>query len=158
MPINQVFFFSLEESIDKNNILKEAKNWGYSGLISFYKFDPAVCPFDYSNRKPKINPFFYFHNLKYNPCWGHSISIDREGNVKPCLWYQEIVGNLKNESFSTIKNKLAFFWELSKNKITGCMDCVLRYTCSDCRVTAKKLGGDIYSKTSFCSWNSDRDD
>jgi len=48
------------------------------------------------------------------------IGITVEGNVKPCLYIDHSVGNILNEEWSSIKNKL-YKWRLERKDIKGCI-------------------------------------
>jgi len=100
-----------------------------------------------------INNFFYTFN--FNPCLGHQIAIDTEGEIKPCLWSETVIGNIKECNLKDLitSGKFDKFWNLKKDKINSCKDCEYRYVCNDCRVSALKDKNDLKAKPSFCKYN-----
>ena len=45
------------------------------------------------------------------------------------------------------------YWMLTKEKVTKCKDCELRYICFDCRETARKYKNYLYATNPNCSYN-----
>ncbi len=152
MPVESVNVFYSGPGVNRDELYKSAIYHGYHGSIKIEKYDPEKCPF-YNFKEPSVSAYFYFFNCKYNHCWGRSLAIDADGNVKPCLWSEIKVGNIKKDSFDRIKGKLDYYWKLTKDKIEICKDCELKYVCSDCRVYSEKQNGSILSKTLFCDYN-----
>lgn len=101
----------------------------------------------------KINENTYGFNMKYNSCWGRKIAITEHSEVKPCVFSDIVVGNLKEHKILDLIDKLKFYWELSKSKITKCKDCELKYICFDCRVIAKQKGGELLSPNPLCQYD-----
>ncbi len=86
----------------------------------------------------------FFYSQTFNPCLGHQAAIDTQGEIKPCLWWKDSMGNIMDNSFRNMvfQGKFAPFWEAGKWKIDGCKDCEYRYNCNDCRIQDK-----IHDKT-----------
>jgi radical SAM protein with 4Fe4S-binding SPASM domain len=103
--------------------------------------------------KVEISNFFY--SKHYNPCLGHQIAVDTEGEIKYCLWSDEVLGNISVDDLKDmiIMGSFDKYWELSKLEINICKDCELRFTCDDCRVFALKESGQINAKPSYCMYN-----
>lgn len=153
MPIRSIdIFYHDPSNIDKNKIGKTIAELGHMGIHQFYLYDPEKCPYNLIEDKPKVIAYLYLFCSKYNPCWGLSIAIDTNGDVKPCLWSDIIVGNLRIDRFIDIKNELIYYWELNKEKIDICKECELKLVCSDCRVLAKQINGSIHAKTTSCAY------
>ena len=102
----------------------------------------------------------FFYNQDFNPCWGHKIAIDLNGDIKPCLWAATIVGNIHEHNIRELifSGRFDFYWELTKEKFEVCRDCEYRYSCSDCRVATKMTTGSLLSKTSYCHYNPETGD
>lgn len=78
----------------------------------------------------------YAFNKVYNSCWGKKLSIDSNGDIKPCLWSNIVLGNIMNNKLSDVivSKKLQSVWQITKDLIEPCNECELRYYCGDCRV------------------------
>lgn len=114
-------------------------------------------PFRKEIKKEDMNAgtFTFFFRQKFNPCWGKKLAIDTSGDIKPCLWSKEKVGNINSNKLQDLffAGALDKFWELTKDKIETCNICEFRYACNDCRVAAIEEGGSEFSKTAFCGYN-----
>ncbi len=97
----------------------------------------------------------FFYSQTFNPCLGHQAAIDTLGQIKPCLWYPDAVGNIKNDTVRDIilKGKLEPFWDACKNKIQSCKDCEYRYNCNDCRIHPQNASASLLSKPRFCGYD-----
>lgn len=105
-----------------------------------------------------IYPFFYAQH--FNPCLGQQIALDCGGEIKPCLWFKDALGNIeKNRLVELImQRKFDSYWYLSKDKIEVCKDCEKRYVCKDCRLShpaclTGETGGWLTQKPSYCHYN-----
>ena len=103
----------------------------------------------------KAEIFRFFFSNHFNPCLGNKVSVDIGGEIKCCLWSDEILGNIKTDDLKDmiIRGKFDFYWELSKRKIESCKDCELRHACDDCRVYAIKQSGHINAKPAYCDYD-----
>ena len=103
----------------------------------------------------KVEIYNFFYSKFYNPCLGHQVAIDINGDIKCCLWINEVLGNIAKEDLQTliIKGDFDKFWETSKIEIEVCKDCELRFACNDCRVIALKESGRLDSKPSYCNYD-----
>jgi hypothetical protein len=45
--------------------------------------------------KAEIFKFFYINY--FNPCLGHKVAVDTSGEIKCCLWSDEIIGNIEKD-------------------------------------------------------------
>lgn len=118
----------------------------------------VVEPFEKMRQlnESEINPelFNFCYSKKFNPCWGNKVAVDSCGSIKPCLWSNEILGNVLDHDLKTLILDGAFdkYWLLTKDKIDVCSDCEYRYGCRDCRVLAIKEGGSVTAKYPLCSY------
>ena len=105
--------------------------------------------------KIKVEIFNFFYSKYYNPCLGHQVAIDTNGDIKPCLWFRERIGNISRDNLKDliIAGKFDKYWEITKSKIETCKDCELRFNCDDCRVFTIKETGDLYSKSAHCNYD-----
>jgi len=102
-----------------------------------------------------VDVFNFFYNQQFNPCWGNKIAIDLQGDLKPCLWSNESIGNVKRDNIKDLifSGRFDCFWELSKDKFEFCKECEYRYLCPDCRVITLKETGSINAKTFYCPYS-----
>lgn len=105
------------------------------------------------NMSVEVKDFFY--NQQYNPCWGNKLAIDTNGDIKPCLWSEKILGNLDETLILNLvlTGKCDEFWKIAKGRIDTCKGCEFKYLCSDCRVMVEKETGNLYDKTFGCSYD-----
>ncbi|MCI0470923.1 MAG: SPASM domain-containing protein [Candidatus Aminicenantes bacterium] len=111
--------------------------------------------FTISPESMSIDPYLFFYRHEFNPCWGNQIAVDVQGDIKACLWSDEILGNIKKNNIKDMvfSKKFDKSWELTKEQFEVCRDCEYRYVCPDCRVKTLKETGSIYSKTSYCTYD-----
>jgi len=116
--------------------------------------------------KEKINNDF-FESLEYNEffirkhlhkCWGCSFAINAKGEVKPCLWSDQIFSSWQEGKVSQILiddiDVSLFYRENNLENIEGCKECIYRYGCKDCRVTAEFLAKARRAKNPLCEKSS----
>ncbi len=133
-----------------------SKNVKVDFAITDINFLPKDLPI-MSQKKISTKLRDFFHNVKYHPCLGGTITICNNGDVLPCpMMRNNIVGNLKNKELYTILDKkddgLLKFWNLNLDKIGKCKSCQFRYACSDCRSLEGCLTRGLDSK-SLCSYD-----
>ena len=93
-------------------------------------------------------------NFFYNSCWNGKIAITATGDIIPCIFARdEVVGNIRKNSFEQIEKKIINKWSITKDDIEVCKDCEFRYCCHDCRPIAKGINGDTYSKYPRCCYD-----
>jgi len=95
-------------------------------------------------------------NIHWNPCWSFSVAINSNGQIKPCLYSDRLLGITCGQSNlrDVLRSQgLEDLWIISKDKIDICCRCEFRYGCQDCRVAAEKIRGSLYEKYPFCSYN-----
>ena len=102
-----------------------------------------------------ISTYDFFYNQVFNPCLGHQIAIDTEGEIKPCLWWSNILGNIRYEKISSmiISGRFDKYWEISKDTIDVCKCCEYRYNCMDCRINTMSNYDKFKSKPIFCKYD-----
>lgn len=113
----------------------------YPGSLKLMEFNPLEL-------RKVINPT----SVVYNNCMAGLIAITPEGFVVPCpLLRKFIVGDITRENLRTIlrKQRLKKFWKLTKDAISPCKTCSLRYICHDCRALEYQASGDILG-IEFC--------
>jgi radical SAM protein with 4Fe4S-binding SPASM domain len=100
------------------------------------------------------NDFFY--QQVFNPCLGHQIAVDTEGEIKPCLWWSSDLGNIHDPGSiksMILSGKFDKYWEITKDEIEVCKDCEYRYNCMDCRINTSPLNEKLTAKPTFCRYN-----
>lgn len=85
----------------------------------------------------KATIFNFFYSKFFNPCLGQQVAVDTNGEIKCCLWSDDVMGNIGSDNLKAmiIEGKFDLYWEMTKSNIDGCKDCELRCACSDCRVS-----------------------
>ncbi|MCP4215222.1 MAG: SPASM domain-containing protein [bacterium] len=98
----------------------------------------------------------FFYSRQFNPCLGHQVAVDTGGEIKPCLWSDDILGNIADANLKNmiIGGVFDTYWEMKKDKIEDCKECERRYACRDCRVSAIGKKGTLDKKPSFCEYHS----
>ena len=83
----------------------------------------------------KVDIYEFFYSQHFNPCLGHQIAVDCQGEIKPCLWSKIVPGKIGEDKIldMIISESFDEYWKLTKDKIEVCKDCELRYACPDCR-------------------------
>lgn len=107
-----------------------------------------VKPEFWTNKKSFIESHFY------NSCWNGKIAITSKGEILPCIFARdEIIGNLKEETYKQLEDKIIRTWMTTKDNVETCKDCEFRYCCHDCRPLAKAINGTINGKYPRCCYN-----
>jgi radical SAM protein with 4Fe4S-binding SPASM domain len=103
----------------------------------------------------KAEIFRFFFTRHFNPCLGNNAAVDTGGEIKCCLWSDEILGNIETDGLKDmiIRGKFDFYWEFSKSKIESCKDCELRHACDDCRIYALKQSGRMDATPAYCDYD-----
>ncbi len=103
----------------------------------------------------KVELFNFLYSQYFNPCLGHQVAVDTNGDIKCCLWFDKILGNIESDDIKEmiIRGDFDKYWEANKNEIEICKDCELRFVCNDCRADVIKRGGDFFAKPSFCDYD-----
>ncbi len=105
--------------------------------------------------KMTTDPFSFFYNQEFNPCWGNKIAIDLEGNIKPCLWWHKSLGNIKTNQIKSMiaSGDFDIYWTLKKDNIETCNVCEYRYNCFDCRVSVANENLALNAKLPCCQYD-----
>lgn len=150
--INAESYKILTKAHEDKLAIKEVEKLGFQ-ISSSHHWRPGLEEFNL-----KSDPFTFFFNQEFNPCWGNMIAIDVDGSIKPCLWVRDItLGNINQNNIKEMVSEgdCDKFWELSKNKIDTCNRCEYRNGCNDCRAEVLNSSGHINAKTLGCSYNPD---
>lgn len=97
----------------------------------------------------KVEIYEFFYSQHFNPCLGQQVAVDCGGEIRPCLWHDNVLGTVGKDNLKAmiISEMFSEYWELTKDKISVCKDCELRYACPDCRVSTGA------GKPSFCNYD-----
>jgi radical SAM protein with 4Fe4S-binding SPASM domain len=130
---------------------------GACDQLGFNILTSAGLSAEIREEKMQVNQFMFFYSRKYNSCWGHSIAVDANGDIKPCLWSHEVLGNITVDNIKKmiLQKKFKEYWELNKDNIETCQYCEYRYACPDCRVSAIKAAGSLHVRPPHCKYNPD---
>lgn len=137
----------IQEGVNRNDLENLRK---YSGAdIQFY------APGKEDIAKLNVDAFDFFYHQVYNPCHGHQAAIDSRGEIKPCLWSREVLGNIHHDCLNHVIISGAFdrYWELTKDSIGTCGQCEYRYNCNDCRIIPASGGDYTMTKPVFCTYD-----
>lgn len=150
--INEFKFKELELNVDSPIDSSELENYRGLCVEKDIAFSLGVKK-NVKELKVQLSNFFY--SKYYNPCLGHQVAVDSNGEIKGCLWMDEVLGaigkdNLKDMIISGFFDK---YWELGKLKIDSCKDCELRFACDDCRVFTLKTSGKLEGKPPYCRYD-----
>ena len=119
-----------------------------------YKKDFNEC-YEFVRNDKKIfnvNKDIYFNNMKYNFCYFNKMSITKDNKIRPCIYSNIEVADISEEP-DVIIDKMKTYWQITKDMIEKCKDCEFRYLCLDCRETAYRESGDLYSPPSSCKYD-----
>lgn len=101
----------------------------------------------------KIDENFYALNVKLNSCWGTKLAVTKDNMVRPCIYSEIELGNLKDEDILEILKKAFEYQTITKDRVEKCKDCELRYACFDCREVARRKNGSLYSPNPYCNYD-----
>jgi radical SAM protein with 4Fe4S-binding SPASM domain len=105
----------------------------------------------------KVDIYEFFYNQHFNPCLGHQIAVDCQGEVKPCLWSKFDLGKIGQDKIldMIISGSFDEYWKLTKDKIGVCKDCEFRYACPDCRESKTYTGKENFNavKPGYCNYD-----
>lgn len=104
------------------------------------------------------NPREFYLRKTYNPCLYGVFSIDLFGNVSPCPGIPRTLGNIADNTLHEIlsKDDLYSYWTHSKDKVSYCKNCAMRYFCSDCSVFELAPYQNVDVHNMFCPANVDK--
>jgi len=98
------------------------------------------------------NIYFYNDYLIGNTCLYGKICINELGEIKRCLFSEEIYGNVRDKE-NLIRDPLFFkMASIRKDEIDICKDCEHRIMCMDCRLHIKDKENK-YSAPKYCNYN-----
>jgi uncharacterized protein len=100
----------------------------------------------------KISEAQYMQNRLYNSCWGKKIAVTSDGNIRPCIYSNILLGNL-GDNISDILEKAKKYWYITKDKVDKCKDCELKYVCFDCREIASRAKNELYAMNPYCMYD-----
>ncbi|MBN2260739.1 MAG: hypothetical protein JW702_09345 [Clostridiales bacterium] len=106
-----------------------------------------------SSFKP-ANKDIYEFNMNRNSCWGNKIAITNDYKIRPCIYSNIVIGEIKKDSIdSIIRLCKQRYWSITKDKVKDCNICELRYVCFDCREIAWRTKKDLFDKNPLCKYN-----
>jgi SPASM domain peptide maturase of grasp-with-spasm system len=117
-----------------------------------YKKDPLFS--QSCKRQFVINQLFFIEAHHRNSCLNGKVYITKNGDIKNCFHSSIIYGNITKNTIQEIIQNSDFcnLWQVTKDDIEICQDCMYRYMCVDCRCFLSNPKN-IKSKPSFCKYN-----
>ena len=107
----------------------------------------------------------YYFNMRFNSCWGKKIAVTKDGKVRPCIYSEIIIADLKRSQLRDIIEASKRYWDITKDKIDRCKDCELRFVCFDCREIPHRATNNLYAANPYCFydpyqgiWQGEKDD
>jgi uncharacterized protein len=151
--INQIYFYgsnsgfgspSIDDLFPGVEILYESPDYKKCSSLSVIKKSDLV----------KTEREFYNFSQICNNCWGHKISITKDGKIRPCIYSKIVVGDLEHLTDPKTVKKIKSYWYISKDKVETCQECELRYFCIDCREKAQRENnGELQASNPSCVYN-----
>ena len=151
--INQIIFYgsnsssgstSIENLFPGVDVLYESPDYRECSSLSEIKKSDLI----------KTDREFYNLAQVTNNCWGHKISITKDGKIRPCIYSDIIIGDLEHLTDPETIEKIRSYWYISKDKVERCKECELRYFCIDCREKAqRKNNGELLATNPSCGYN-----
>lgn len=104
--------------------------------------------------KFRTSVYSFSRNRQWNSCWYGKFAITAHGDVIPCIFARDLpCGNIRNDDFTVIRERLLNYWRITKDDVEVCKDCEYRYVCDDCRPLAMGDNGSIYGKYPRCTYD-----
>ena len=96
---------------------------------------------------PILNVLNHTYNQDYIACGAgiNNLGISSDGDVYPCIFLREKLGNLQDDNLIDIWNSSKILENLRLRKIEKCGKCKYKYSCGGCRAFSG-----IYNKDDFC--------
>lgn len=96
---------------------------------------------------PILNVLNNIDNSEYIACGAgiNNLGISSDGDVYPCIFLREKLGNLREDKLINIWNNNDTLKKLRERKIEKCGTCKYKYSCGGCRAFSG-----IYQKDTFC--------
>ena len=83
-------------------------------------------------------------------------SIERNGDIQPCVFLPINVGNVLKDGFLNVWHNNEILQKLRDREHYACSDCPYRYICGGCRARAYAYYGDISAPDPSCIYNEDK--
>lgn len=81
----------------------------------------------------------------------HYVRVTAEGAVTPCPYIEDVAGNTREQSFSSIWKNSELLEEMRNPKLEGkCGACEFRALCGGCRARAGALNGSLMAEDPWC--------
>ncbi|MBE3140298.1 MAG: hypothetical protein IMZ53_06915, partial [Thermoplasmata archaeon] len=144
--ISQLTYFKEKE--DKATV----KNRG-SNITRAKDFNGCIALSKACASENRIDEQQYKFNMEYNSCWGKKLAITKDGKIRPCIYSEIEIGDIKDGNIGNSIERAKEYWQITKDKVNTCKICELRYACFDCREIALKMTRNIFACNPFCTYN-----
>jgi radical SAM protein with 4Fe4S-binding SPASM domain len=146
-PLSKVYYYGPELPRDfASHPLFELKEKNFQRCCKRACVDGNFC---------RIQESVLRFNMRFNSCWGSIMAITADGNIRPCIHSQQIIGPINEElkDIDGLIEKMNPYWTLTKDKVERCRDCEFRYICFDCREIAIRENGKMDGANPLCRYN-----
>ncbi len=108
------------------------------------------------DRLEQIDTEKYFFRKKNSGCLYGKIMVDCNGDIRPCLYNKNVLGNVW-DGFAVVFEKELHepYWNKSKNKVEVCKKCANRYACVDCNTMEELFSEQPRYKNLICDYDVD---
>lgn len=155
--LSNIFIYSSNKNSKNEHIIKRS---GHAPLLMGVvhhltsSLSKDNCGVISTNNLSFIDIRMYHLTQKFNGCLYKKLTIDKEGNIKNCLYMNQSFGKVSKGALKKVINDSNFrsLWFICKDEISICKDCEFRYNCTDCRAfLSDKM--DPNSKPRKCGYN-----
>lgn len=128
-----------------NDYILPPKEEYYNKIISLSKLDSNKLRVLIDD--PILNVLLKNEKKEYLACGAgiNNLGISSDGNVYPCIFLREKMGNIKEDSLIDIWNNSYIIKKLKQREINGCGSCKFKYSCGGCRAFSG-----TFEKDEFC--------
>jgi SPASM domain peptide maturase of grasp-with-spasm system len=122
-------------------------------IINETHFDLDCLELDLRLKPFAVNIQLFFESLNYNPYFNKKVFIDSKGCLKLYFAGQSLGRFLNiNDLARQLGEKSIGLWDVTKDKITVCSDCELRYMCLTSNVPRLRVDGSYFFEKE-CPYN-----
>jgi radical SAM protein with 4Fe4S-binding SPASM domain len=154
---HHVFYFNISRIIFYGAGAKRIDNLFPGVEIDYEKPDYLKCSNLSVIKKTdfvKTDEELYRFSQVCNNCWGHKISITKDGMIRPCIYSNIVIDDMENLNSPKTIEKIQSYWYITKDIVEKCKECELRYFCIDCRELAQReSNGNLFASNPNCKYD-----
>lgn len=98
----------------------------------------------------------YYYRGRFNACLNRKLAICSNGDIQPCPFINDKLGNLHEEGgiYEVVKHNLhKRYWQRNKSKVSVCSECENRFACVDCTNLELKIEDNKQLRGLMCSYD-----